>query len=931
MLAEDLLGSLGRGPGALVLEGPAGIGKTRLWLETAGLAEAQGLTVLRTRPMPADARLVFGGLADLLRAEAERFGALPSPQANALAQALSLEPGEGDLDAAALAAGVLNTVVSAAAAAPVLIAVDDAQWLDPETERLLAFVLRRLTNERVGLLATVRIALDEREPRELLSALPDEHAVRHVVGPLTVGALHEIIRAEIGSISRPTLLRLHEASGGNPLYALELARELAALDHEPNAGEPLRVPSTLERLMESRLGAVPDETRETLLAVALLAQPSVHVLAKALGDRVRVDRDLDVSEAAGLLVVERDGIRFAHPLFASVLVASATAQRRRRVHRRLADAAESGEERVLHLALATDPPDAAVAAELDGAAIAARARAAPAAAAELAEQALALTPATDSRALFDRRLVAARFHHEAGSSAQAGVLAAAAVAGAETSSDRAASLLQLALIAGSVPDRLALLREAAAETDVDRGLRGEILAMLGLDLDAATEGAPFLSEAVALAEQDTNKRAPSPGALPRRLGSHLGLWERSTATCSSVRSSSPKAAPISTSFAATTYGSLLAMAYENERARELLSSVRALGPGVDDERLAEALGQLGRVEWAAGNWARAAELTEEAAQLAGQLGAEHLEQEIIGMQAVVAASRGDVDAARTYGQRSLRLQELTGHPGAHIHGLALLELSLENYEAAHALVLPALVRMARSEVRFPTMKTPIAIEALAHLGRSIEASDRLARFEDEARGADRAWALASVQHCRGLLAAADDDLQEAERAAGRRRRSLSRARPSLRARPLAARARNRQAAPATETGGAGDARRSAARARPSRSTHLDRARRSRAAADRRTAQPRGIRALRDGDANRRARQQRPDKQRSRRGAADQPQDRRVEPVEDLSQGRRPLANRACGQIERRLSPGTSPGDPKTSGTYRRLRRGTPPRRAKEEP
>ena len=711
--------------------------------------------------MRADARLVFGGLADLLRVEAERFSALPSPQAKALAQALSLEPGEGDTDAAALAAGVLNTVVSAAAAAPVLIAVDDAQWLDPETERLLAFILRRLTNERVGLLATVRIALDEREPRELLSALPDEHAVRHVVGPLTVGALHEIIRAEIGSISRPTLLRLHEASGGNPLYALELARELAAVDHEPNAGEPLRVPSTLERLMESRLGAVPDETRETLLAVALLAQPSVHVLAKALGDRVRVDRDLDVSESAGLLVVERDRIRFAHPLFASVLVASATAQSRRRVHRMLTDAVESGEERVLHLALAIDPPDAAVAAELDGAAKAARARAAPAAAAELAEQALALTPATDSRALFDRRLVAARFHYEAGSNAHAGVLAAAAVAGAETSSDRAASLLQLALIAGSVPDRLALLREAAAETDVDRGLRGEILAMLGLDLDAATEGAPFLSEAVALAEQDTNSES-------RVRVLCLVAWGRTWALGRVDSDLLERAlelaegSPISTSFAATTYGSLLAMAYENERARDLLSSVRALGPGTDDERLAEALGQLGRVEWAAGNWAHAAELTEEAAQLAGQLGAEHLEQEIIGMQAVVAASRGDVDAARTHGQRSLRLQELTGHPGAHIHGLALLELSLENYEAAHALVLPALVRMARSEVRFPTMKTPIAIEALAHLGRSIEASNRLARFEDEARGADRAWALASVQHCRGLLAAADDDLQEAE-------------------------------------------------------------------------------------------------------------------------------------------------------------------------
>ena len=66
---------------------------------------------------------------------------------------------------------------------------------------------------------------------------------------------------------------------------------------------------------------------------------------------------------------------------------------------------------------------------------------------------------------------------------------------------------------------------------------------------------------------------------------------------------------------------------------------------------------------------------------------EWLELEILGMQALVAASRGDVDAARAFGQRSLRLQELTGSLGAHIHGLALLELSLENYEAAYELVL----------------------------------------------------------------------------------------------------------------------------------------------------------------------------------------------------------------------------------------------------
>ena len=118
----------------------------------------------------------------------------------------------------------------------------------------------------------------------LLSSLPDAYAVRHVVGPLTVGAVHDIIRGEIGSISRPLLLRLHEASGGNPLYALELARALAASGHEPEAGEPLTLPPTLERLTEKNLALVDDDVRETLLVVALLTRPRERVVAEALDD-----------------------------------------------------------------------------------------------------------------------------------------------------------------------------------------------------------------------------------------------------------------------------------------------------------------------------------------------------------------------------------------------------------------------------------------------------------------------------------------------------------------------------------------------------------------------------------------------------------------------------------------------------------------------
>ena len=225
-------------------------------------------------------------------------------------------------------------------------------------------------------------------------------------------------------------------------------------------------------------------------------------------------------------------------------------------------------------------------------------------------------------------------------------------------------------------------------------------------------------------------------------------------------------------------------------------------------------------------------------------------------------------------------------------------------------VLPVLERMAKLEVRFPTMKTPIAIEALAHLGRHRRGLGLPAIDSRERRGAQTApGRSASVQHCRGLLAAAADDLQEAEAllaAAAERSRELGL--PFEHGRSLLAlgtvRRRLQQKLAARET--LEEAR---LVLRPSRSAHLDRARRSRAAADRRTAQPRRIGTLRDRVANRGPGQQRPHEQRSRRGAADQPQDRRVEPVEDLPQARRPVAYRARGARDR-VNQGISPGDPR---------------------
>ena len=378
----------------------------------------------------------------------------------------------------------------------------------------------------MGLLATVRLD-DGPEPQVLLSSLPDAHAVRHVVGPLTVGAVHDIVRAEIGSISRPLLMRLHESSDGNPLYALELARALAASGHEPEAGEPLALPPTLERLTEKNLAVVDDDVRETLLVVALLTRPREHVVAEALDDADRAARDLQLAEDSRLLAIHRDEIRFTHPLIASVLVASTP---ERSTPGRASSAGDSGGD----AGRANPPPRARhplsrclgrLGARRSG--VRAQARAAPAAAAELAEHALHLTPATDGPKLFDRNLRAGRFHHESGASTRGREFLTAAVACASTGAQRAAARLHLANATVSSSERLELLRAAAAESEAEPGTRAEILAMLGSelpDLEGPGRSDVLFAQAVSLARG--RSRSSSTGSHSLSRGLEPRLWHR---------------------------------------------------------------------------------------------------------------------------------------------------------------------------------------------------------------------------------------------------------------------------------------------------------------------------------------------------------------------------------------------------------------------
>ena len=200
---------------------------------------------------------------------------------------------------------------------------------------------------------------------------------------MTVAALYELVRERHGlSLSRPTLLRLHELSEGNPFFALELARGLSEK-------EQLTVPRELSELLRARLGALSKPTQDVLLAAAALARPTKETL-----ERIDKGTDAALAEAVAAEIVEDepDVIRFTHPLLASVHYRSAAAADRRAVHRTLADGSLDGDERARHLALAAEGPDEKVARALDEAVGLARGRGALASAAELAGLGVAMTP-----------------------------------------------------------------------------------------------------------------------------------------------------------------------------------------------------------------------------------------------------------------------------------------------------------------------------------------------------------------------------------------------------------------------------------------------------------------------------------------------------------------------------------------------------------
>ena len=347
---------------------------------------------------------------------------------------------------------------------PILIAVDDVQWLDRSSSSALAFALRRLDENQVLVLLARRL-VDGAQPSGLEQALNGECVQRLPVGPLSVGALHRFLRDRLDRpFARQTLLRIHEKSGGNPFMALELAR---ILDVDINPLRPLAVPESLEALVRVRISGLPASTREALALASALGTPSESLLERA---GVAAEA-LEPAIVARVIERENGAIRFTHPLLSSVLYSDLGAERRS-VHGRIAGIVEDPLLRARHLALSSDTPDADVAAVLDDATKLAADRAASAVAAELAEQALRLTPPDEHGERHRRALAAARAHQAAGEWTRARAIATDLLAEAEIGPVRAEALVLLAELESLDRGRCAA-RSSAPRGRLEPGVAGD--------------------------------------------------------------------------------------------------------------------------------------------------------------------------------------------------------------------------------------------------------------------------------------------------------------------------------------------------------------------------------------------------------------------------------------------------------------------------
>ncbi len=739
-----------RSGSSIVLIGAPGIGKTTLWESGVGAARDRGGFVLAARPDDGAARLPFAGLIDLCdHLDEADLATLPVAQRRALEEALLRTAPAGAPSAVQLVLlGLLGLVRALAARGPVVVAIDDLQWLDRPSADAVAFLARRLEDSRVTFLLARRPG-----PVGSLEAVLSRAVVERLqVGPLSFGALRRLLFERLGlTISRQRLRQVVDATGGNPLFALEVGR---ALLDDPGrwATDVLPLPSSLEEMLSERVSRLAPPVQRVLLAVALCGGPRVDqvlsiVKAGALDDAVHT----------GVVVVDGQWVRPAHPLLATAAESRARPGQLRELHLALSRVVRDEPGRVMHLALASTGPDRALAARVVAGAEAARVRGSRREAALLAAQALRLTP-PDAAERVERVLELAERLDDAGELRRMSVLLREALPSLPAGTPRARALL--ALSEGddvrSRQDQDRYLDLALGECGGgDRNLKARVLAKKAGNAAAAGvsqlgQAEAWAREALTLATDQSGQRYALyslawPLALRGRPLDDLVARSGATTDASAYLSASPE----------RVVAKRLFWRGELASARQLLRSLQALADDRGDlTSYAMVRMHMVEVELRAGDLAAAALLLDEWGESSDY--ETQFRPQYPRCRALLEVQRGAGEEAQRWADETIRLAQAAGSMWD--------ELEARRARGTNGLLglLPDRAVMDLWAVwghceregvldpgAFPV--APDLVEALCELGRFEGAGQVARRLGELAAQQDHPWASATAKRCAGAL------------------------------------------------------------------------------------------------------------------------------------------------------------------------------------
>lgn len=725
--------------GVLVIGGEPGIGKTSLLAYAE--ERARDMEVLRGLGIETEADIPFASLHLLLRHVRDRFGALPEPQAAALAGALGAAPVR-TTDQFAVGVAVLSLLAELAEDRPVLCLIDDAHWLDRSSARALRFAAHRLHAEGVVMLFGARDGFDPAGLPELRLTGLDDHSAAQV---LTDAA---------PDLTGPMRLRIIKESGGNPLALLELPRtaELPAYDRSP-----LPLPERLRLAYAARIGRLSPDARAALLVAALVDDGDLDLITTTCAGLGVEPAALGEAEHRGLITIAGRHLRFAHPLMRTAAFQHSTYHLRLEAHSILAGLLTGQpDRRAWHLAAAATGPDETAAAALDEMAQRARERGANVSASAAFERAAELS---ESRELKGRRLLSAAVDAtEAGRLRQAQrLLDTATELVPDTSARTIVTTLRARIAFGQGAPRLAhdlLLRGAAAVAGDDR-------AAAGLMLVEAARNANRLGDADRLVEAAARLRV-----LDLRPEDDLDLARQSALGTASLLTEGPATAlPIMREL--VDRGSRITPGMHSRRinaayfalqtgdfrtaweiARAAADECRANG---EISKLAVLHITLATSEIFLGRFTDATATATEGLHLTAETGRPSRAGCMQGMLAWIAAARGDAARCTELAAASFAHYDTNGI----VNGLAwaqwaraLLDLGQGRFAETWERLEAEMAGPARHQ--FQTVHfAPDQIEAAARLG--LPADGPLRRYAAWAEASGLDWVRAVLYRCRALL------------------------------------------------------------------------------------------------------------------------------------------------------------------------------------